>query len=246
MIVAAVIIDADRQLRSIGKYLSDMADHYIRPEDRLEFVFHATELYSGGKILTREKYPKEVRWCILDELATIPRQFDLPVAFGSVPRAWYEPGGEWHEKSKKVDIKGVVAAQMLAFTIASVGIEHWMKKAADADEIAQMVMENNPEAQKFIRLTHKILSDPKYQAFLIKEDTDRLSTSRTIETIHFEEKSDSSALQVADYCAWAIRRRLSEEPNCGRFCNPLLPQIVAKLKGMEATWVDVAAKGLPV
>ncbi len=245
VVVAAVIVHADKQLRSLGKYLSDMADAHIRPEDRQGFVFHATELYSGGKILTREKYPKEQRWAMLDELATVPRQFDLPVVFGTIPRAWYEPGGDQHEGALAVGIKGVIAAQMLAFTIASVAADYWMDKAADADEIAQMVMENNPEAQQFIRKTHKVLADPKRRDLLKKEDAEMLAVSRIIETLHFEEKSDSSALQVADYCAWAIRRRLSEEANCGRFCNPLLPQMVNKLKGMEATWADAALTAQP-
>lgn len=50
VVVSAVMVHADYQLRLVEKYLSDMADDYIRPEHRLGFVFHAADMLGGGDI----------------------------------------------------------------------------------------------------------------------------------------------------------------------------------------------------
>src|SRR4029077_13876330 len=83
----------DKQWKPLGQYLSDMADEYAPKEHRANFAFHAMELFSGGKIFPREKYSKEWRWRVLDELVAIPGKFDLPIVWGRVPRAELLPGG---------------------------------------------------------------------------------------------------------------------------------------------------------
>jgi hypothetical protein len=49
-VVAAVIIDGDRHWRALHDALSGLADLCAPPEKRNGFIFHATELFGGGKI----------------------------------------------------------------------------------------------------------------------------------------------------------------------------------------------------
>src|SRR5688572_19037569 len=86
VIVAGVVVHADKQWRGLERYLRDMVEEYVPPEDRARFCFHATDLFHGSKRFSRDKWPKELRWKILDELVSIPKQFDMPIAMGFVPK----------------------------------------------------------------------------------------------------------------------------------------------------------------
>jgi hypothetical protein len=87
VVVAGVMIHADKQWHAVEAHLSSLTDRYVPPAKREGFSFHATELFSGGKTFTREEWPKEERWTILDQLVAIPGKFELPVVAGWVARA---------------------------------------------------------------------------------------------------------------------------------------------------------------
>jgi hypothetical protein len=138
-----------------------MADEFAPRERRTGFEFHATELFSGGKTFPRERFSKEWRWRVLDDLVSIPQKFGLPIAWGSVPRAEVEVGGSC-SPNPSWKVSPVVHGQILSFTVASFHVERWMNEAAEQDEIAQMIMENDSNSQKLFRIAQRYLSDPIY------------------------------------------------------------------------------------
>jgi hypothetical protein len=87
VVMAGIIVHADQQWKILERYLSDMADEFAPPEKRDGFIFHAKELFSGGKTFNREDFPKEKRWEILDYLVAIPEKFEFGIAWGLVERA---------------------------------------------------------------------------------------------------------------------------------------------------------------
>ena len=228
VIVAAVIVHADKQWKAIGKYLADLAEAVVPPEKKRVFkAFHANELYSGGRIFERKPGQHGVWWPVLENLLSVPRKFDLPISFGFTKRAWFEPGSDHHDALIAAKIPPIAGAQMAAFTMATVGVEHWMKRMAGADEVAQMVMENNPHAQKFISETHRVIANPKLRVALLKpREREVVDISRIMSPIYFQDKIDSSVLQIADACAWAIRRRISRERDSERFYTPVRGQFI--------------------
>ena len=48
LVVAAVIVDGDRQLRGVMRQLDKIVDRHIPQGHQTDFVFHATELFNGG------------------------------------------------------------------------------------------------------------------------------------------------------------------------------------------------------
>jgi hypothetical protein len=58
IVVAGIILNADKQWKALGHHLSEMADTFAPPEHRDQFIFHATELFSGGKLFPRDRYTK--------------------------------------------------------------------------------------------------------------------------------------------------------------------------------------------
>jgi hypothetical protein len=232
IVVAGVIIHGDKQWKPLGDYLAAMADEYAPPEHRDNFVFHATELFSGGKIFPRDKYPKEWRWKILDELVSIPAKFDLPVVWGGVPRALLgAPGPDGLEVRgfNGRPVKPVIGGQMIAFVIAAKAAEHWMNLVAGADEIASMYMENDDQSREFIRITQRMIANPKIMERL-GDEGQTFKLTRIVSPMHFEEKTDSSALQVADVCAFVLKRKMMKAPEAARFCDPIESFLVNKLR----------------
>ncbi|HYL32341.1 MAG TPA: DUF3800 domain-containing protein [Stellaceae bacterium] len=234
IVVAGVILHPDLQWRLLRRYLLDMTEAYVPPEHRANFAFHATELFSGGRVFPRERFPKEWRWRVLDELLSIPRRFDLPIVWGRIPRAEIEVGGRL---ANTWSVPPVVHGQILAFTVAAASAEHWMNAAAAPDELAQMIMENDDNSRRFFRVTQRYLSDPQIHEKFDSE-YDAFKLSRIIYPMQFEDKTDSSALQVADACAFAIKRWCMKKPEAVRFYAPIRPFLVAKIRN-EAWLPDV-------
>jgi hypothetical protein len=87
VVVAGVIIHADRQWKAVELHLNDMADRYVPGDRRAGFVFHAKDLFHGSGAFPRNQWSREKRWEILDELIAIPEQLDLAVVPGYVERA---------------------------------------------------------------------------------------------------------------------------------------------------------------
>jgi hypothetical protein len=94
-IVAGIIVDPDRKLTAIERHLECILERHIPAQLCDGFVFHAKEIFNGGgKVFKREKpdmvgpveWPLERRLAIADDLADIPRRFDLPIALGWVKR----------------------------------------------------------------------------------------------------------------------------------------------------------------
>lgn len=245
IVVAGVILHPDKQWRELREYLLSMVDYYVPHEHRKNFAFHATELFSGGRIFPREKFQKEWRWSVLDELLSIPRKFDLPIVWGMVNRSEMVEGG-------RLEISGhgiapVVQGQILAFIVASSAAEHWMNQMADSDELAQMIMENDNQSRQMMRHTQRFLSDPTFHHNFVDEYR-YFKLSRVIYPMQFEQKTDSSALQIADACAFAIKRWLMRKPESARFYGPLRPFLVNKIRGEP--WLpdilrDSSARRLP-
>lgn len=98
LVVAGVLVDADRVLNGVENQLEGIMRRHIPAEHQDGFVFHATELFNGGgKVFRREasdfvgprEWPLDRRLKIADEIMAIPRKFNLPIAIGFVERATF-------------------------------------------------------------------------------------------------------------------------------------------------------------
>lgn len=99
LVVAGVIVDADRVLHEIENELECIMMRHIPPAQREGFIFHATELFNGGgnvfkrasnDLIGPYEWPLERRLKIADEIMAIPQKFKLPIAIGSVERANFQ------------------------------------------------------------------------------------------------------------------------------------------------------------
>ena len=223
LVVAGIVVHADKQWKALERYLHDMRDALIPVADRKDYIFHATDLFHGTKKFHRDRWPKEERWKILDELVSIPAQFDLPLVCGFVRKAEFRDRAEKISRSAR-DLQ--INGQAVAFNLCAFAVQRYMQAAAQPDEVALLIAEDNKEARAQVRRLITFCRNPAFE--LLTEDIGaHLPLSRIVDTAHFAEKMDSSPLQVADACAFSIMRRLRRAADSDRFYKPLAPNLVA-------------------
>lgn len=206
LVVAGVIINADRDWKAVEVELSDLADRRIQSIDREGFIFHATELFSGGKNVPRERYDKESRWAILDELLSIPARFQLPISVGVAKRA---------DIAKKY--AGLIGNEVTqfshgtAFVMCAAQVELFMRTHADG-EVATFILEDNELSRTTLKGVHDWLRHPD-TAKHERAESEYIPLTRIVETAFFAKKTDSSPLQLADACAFAVKRFMQGAPD---------------------------------
>jgi hypothetical protein len=215
VVVAGVIVHADKQWKAVESHLAAMMAKYSPiPVGDLphNYSFHATELFSGGKVFTRERFSKEQRWAILDELVSLPAKFELPVVARQALRS---------------EAKDVVDAYRYCFMEVSAQVEAYMRLLPDRSEVASIIAEDLPAVHYWVDSFHRFQqSHIQNTGGLHAHHRDRLWLTRVIGRPHFEGKSMYSPLQIADACAFAIKRQLMEKPDAGRFYAPLVPMLI--------------------
>jgi hypothetical protein len=92
IVVVGVIVHADQKLIAVENYLEQVMRRHIPAELHDNFVFNAKHLFNGDNRLFKRhdpEWPLERRLKIDDELAIIPKKFDLPIGEG-----WQERDSE--------------------------------------------------------------------------------------------------------------------------------------------------------
>lgn len=226
LVVAGVIVHADKQLRAIEAWLKSMLEDYIAPEEKKNFAFHAHQIFHGNGLFRKEIYTQEVRYKILSELLEVVEKFDLPVVMGLTNRT-----GLRNRFSNLDQGKQNVMAQASCATACAVAVERYMRSFTD--EVATLVYENTDNARKSIRDTHNFLKDPSNTEQFkdtMTEWTDFLPFRCIAETAFFAEKSESSILQIADAVVFTLKRKLANAKDCDIFFKQIDPQLIVRAK----------------
>jgi len=156
----------------------------------------------------------------MHDLCAVPKKFDLPVIFGFAVREQLE---KLIPNLSKADL--VRNAQVYAALICTIQIEMFMQKSTPDGEVAMLVYEDNRTCRSFIRKSHNFfrLVDPS--PVLPPELRGFYPVKRIIDTAHFADKTDSSLIQLADTCAFVMKRRLMKTPESFEMSEPLLSQL---------------------
>ncbi len=223
VVVAGIILHGDKQWLPLETYLRAMVEAWVPPADRPGIIFHAKDIFHGTKAFHRDKWEKETRFAILDELATLPAAFDFPVIWGAIDRTKM---AEKHPKMTPAQC--TEHAYLVATSMCLMQAERYMREAGSDGEVAQIVFEDRAGVRQDVKTLHRFLRGHNLPADL--EDQKYLPLTRIIDTPNFAAKNESSPLQIADFCAFALKRKLSKAWLWDRFYNPLINQMVFHLK----------------
>jgi hypothetical protein len=211
LVVASIIIHGDAQYNAVKHDLRKIVEKYISEKDRDGFVFHAMELFSGGKYFTREAWPREKRWEILKEILSLAPHHKIPVCLCFLSR------DDFNKKSAEIGSQDELPerAHTVAFMSCVLTIDHWMRQYTE-DENTILVVEDTNEKKSRMKKVFGTLSKASDMAEIPLNIT---PVSRIIDTPHFVKKSESSILQIADAWAFLLRRKLLEKPDVEYFSS---------------------------
>lgn len=225
IVVAGVIVDADRQLRAIQKWLHSMIEDHVHPDQRQNFCFHVHQIFHGNGVFSDTNiYSKEVRYKIFGEILEITEKFELPIVMGHANRA--ELAAKY--PGSKTSVLNVFA-QTSAASACLISIQRFMSHFLE--EVATAVYENHDQAKKSIRQTHNFLKDGTNTEVMreqMSEWSESLPLTQVAETAFFAEKQESSVLQVADAVVFTIKRKLQNATDCDIFFGQIDKQLFVR------------------
>jgi hypothetical protein len=145
LVVAGVIIHADKQLGPAEDVLNAIVEEYVAPAHRERFVIHAADLYHcNRKKLPPELHDQELSRAMLMDVAKVPARLKLLVCEGHVRKerfsTVYSPAA-----SNPHDL--LVAMHAAAIAITACSVERYMRARAKS-EVAWLFMENNDEGSR--------------------------------------------------------------------------------------------------
>lgn len=216
-VVAGVIVHPDTQWRVVEAEINRLFDQFVPDQFRKGFVFHAVDVFGGGKL--RDVWDKASRWELLDAMVLTPRRFRLPIAYGLVRRQALAPD---FAKEAKLSLASLDHA--IAFFGCVAYADKYLRLHTGPDEVATLVVEDVPEMRKVLGGIPEMLRADTYtlKPEHIRQDVtditpekaaqgDDLKVTKIVDTPHFVVKKGAPLLQLADACAFTIRRWISRQ-----------------------------------
>ena len=190
-VVAGVVVDPDKQWNATHQFLEKFKEQL--PDLPEDWVLHATELFSGGKTLIRDKYGKDIRFPVLEALFGLPRFLGLPIFFsdtwkGEKKEDWDPATDAWFR-------------HVMAFTGAVKAANSLMAKSFP-DELATLTAEDVPQNKQLLSSIPVMLRMAGVHDGVHHFD-------RIVDTPNFANKQGAPHLVIADALAFAVRLYLS-------------------------------------
>lgn len=229
-VVAGVIIHADKDCLRADEAVNEVLD--LIPEQMRNkcAVFHAKKIWGDPKL--RDNWSLDKRKSLLCSMMSIPRDLELSLAVGACKRTTQLPQDIL--KSRKISL--AQAHHGIAFQECVARADSFINKYARRNEVATVISEDVPQSKRLLKHLAKWLlktgyAVPREDVRLIHADggplldVDEFRTrkiSRIRMPIHFVEKQDEALLQIADACAFAFRRFLSQQDHGPDFVKAII------------------------
>ncbi len=222
VVVAGVIVHADKQLNELERRLQGLVDKHIPAAERAGFVFHAKELFNGGgKVFRRDNggWPLSKRLEIANDLAAIPVKMKLPLAFGIVQRSRWPLTFDASDMPAK---ERSIGQHVTAFMSCAMQVEMWMRSNT-SNEVTMMIVEDNEQARKIIKDTQNQHRQPSVVDSFGPAERKYFPFKKIKSSPLFEQKQDSPALQIADFCAYVMKKRAMGDARYADLVSQLQP-----------------------
>ncbi|MBV9932628.1 MAG: DUF3800 domain-containing protein [Alphaproteobacteria bacterium] len=249
LVVAGVIIHADTQwgplANRLDQYLSEAVPRGA-PKPR---CLHAKDIFHGSGEFPRETWDQLRRNSLLSAIGGLVSEFNVPVVWSGIDRK--EFARRFPDNTPRVNL-------LDAYTVGAVSCfmqtERYMREKHLAGEVCSILMEENKELQQRIPEMTAFMRDPgEAEQDLLPHWHEVMPLTKLIDNPSCQPKTGSSILQLADYCAFAIKRHLEGRAGSGRLVQPLAGDLMRyvdarKNKG-KAIWNPVhmpSAWGAPI
>lgn len=146
--VAGVMIHGDNQWREVERAIDDLIAAYIPEDDRLDFVFHATDIYHGSGYFGRSKWDRSTREEILKSLAKTIEDYHLPIVIGGYKKDTFAAGQNLFEECE-TNLKHSTM-QLTSAMDCAMWADRWLARYAP-QENAMIVAEDTDRVKPMIK-----------------------------------------------------------------------------------------------
>lgn len=225
VVVVGVIVHADLQWRAAREAMARVLLQ-VPPKFRENFIFHAAEIWGSRKY--RPDWSREDRFRFLCDVMSIPRNIGLSIGYGVVYKKRVLGTADFPIDADK-------QAHMVAFMSCIESIDMFMQEQAFPMEVGTVVAEDVPEMRKWLRTAVEILKtgrlplDTTMRTVAVSQGTVSETPlkgfsqiARLVDVTHFAAKHEAPLLQIADACAFALRRFWAEQSTGDDFLTAML------------------------
>jgi hypothetical protein len=219
VVVVAVLVHADEKVIPLENRLEELVRKHIPESDWDDFVFSAKHIWAGTKYFSnREVWPWERRAKILDDLARTPGKIGVTIAHSSLLKADRREEVESVLAAKgRVTTHDLEVAYHAITTVSCLLRLEEMARGLFPNEIVQVIAEDNADARASIKNVVQLLRDKKKADQLGLSSSELLPLQRIRGSVQFAGKTESRPLQMADTCAFLIRRHLVRPDERSRY-----------------------------
>lgn len=260
-VVVAIIVHGDHQWRPLEADMRRIVAERVPEHIKDNFVFHATEVFSGGKRVKRHEWAFEERLDFLKEILCLPLVHDVPIAVG------IEFKKDW---SSDIDLSSMKLpntrpltsnqfSHLMAFNTCMERADLFLRKYLGGAEIGSVIAEDLPEMKKFLSaygLMHREpggqftmaaahLRPEKWQEALeINPEPIDYRIDHIVDVPHFVSKGKAPLLQIADACAFAFRHCLSKNDHGDDLVMAMLGPNQGRAFVNDPVWFSICGSGL--
>lgn len=218
-VVASVIVHGDSELRQAAIEMENVFDKHVPKAQRDGFYFHATEVFSGGKNISRSDWSLTDRLEFLKDFVSIPYRMGLPVAVGAVHSGTFDNDPDIQTKKNKYQFE-----HCMAFVTCMERSDAFLRKYLRDEEIGTVICEDVPRMKSLLKIafaaykanpTILLPNDqrPAYVNTVLGKPIEPVQTEirNIVDVPHFVEKSGAPLLQLADASAFVFRRWMEKK-----------------------------------
>lgn len=225
-VVAGVVVYGDVDYVPLKTALDEIVASFPKEQKEKRFV-HTAQLLGGFHPFTKANgWTETKRLDVLARLAQLPTEIGLPIVWGEFERARFK------EDPRNVTNNESHYSHVMAAVNCTLQVERLMRENTPPNEICSIVMERREHTQKLLTDAQRFLSNPP-DGFVKGNNRHWMPISRIIGTPHFEVKEDAGLLQMADFCALILKRRLMRDPRVDPFYEAIRPAIAFYRKQTE-------------
>jgi Protein of unknown function (DUF3800) len=192
----ASVIIKDWQWLKVERLAKEIAETLVPEQLRPDFEFHACDIFNGSNAWSqwRNNVGKELRFEILKRLIGLIRRNRLPI----IQCSWVKNG----ERDRDI----IKLRQGLAFSVCVDSVERWFQEKAKTD-VGMLVADVQGQ-----RKDEAIFKQEIRRARTVSRLSRKPALRHIVDTIHFAGSHESIGLQLADICAFFIKRHYRAHP----------------------------------
>jgi len=228
IVVVALTVNADSQLGMAERLFREMALAVPGPvRGNGDFVFHATDIWHDHSL--RDKWAMADRNAYLKAVMSIPRRLGIPISVAVTQRNFYSQYYNADDIQSMGDgwtLDKIEHAITFAYCITRA--DKFIRDRCHPNEVATLVAENvdgmRGRLKRTLRMTKSnfrtlppdgLKKNQRERSLGYFTQESQVYATRIREPMHFVEKGDEILVQIADACAYGIRRYFCEKDTFG-------------------------------